>query len=85
MASLPQQLLKTAIEHHRNGELHEAKTLYLEVLSTQPAHPDALHLYGLACHQQGDHNTAIKYIRKAVELVPDQPDFAQQSWRCLAS
>lgn len=66
-------MIKTAIELHKSGQLQEAKAQYRSILNTQPDHPDALHLYGLACHQLGDHETAAKYIRKAVERVPDQP------------
>ena len=62
-----------AIRHHRTGELEAAKALYLDVLVMGPGNPDALHLFGLACHQQGDHRTAADYIGRAVELVPDQP------------
>jgi predicted O-linked N-acetylglucosamine transferase (SPINDLY family) len=62
-----------ATQHHRAGELEAAKSRYLEILKQSPAHADALHLFGLACHQQGDHQTAAHYIRQAVELVPDQP------------
>ena len=62
-----------ATRHHRAGELDAAKALYLEILAQQPAHADALHLFGLACHQQGDHRTAARYIGKALEQVPDQP------------
>ncbi|MGB0132963.1 tetratricopeptide repeat protein [Dokdonella sp.] len=62
-----------ATQHHRLGELEAAKALYLKILKSQPGNPDALHLFGLACHQQGDHWTAVKYIRQAVEKVPGQP------------
>ncbi len=61
------------MQFQRNGELERAKNLYLGVLQEQPDNVDALHLYGLACHQQGDHNTAIEYIEKAVRLMPAQP------------
>jgi predicted O-linked N-acetylglucosamine transferase (SPINDLY family) len=68
-----QQLVKQAMQLHQRGELQQARELYAEVLEISPRHPDALHLYGLACHQQGDHKTAVAYIRQAIELVPDQP------------
>jgi protein O-GlcNAc transferase len=68
-----QQMMSRATQHHRAGELDEAKALYREILKFQPGHADALHLYGLACHQQGDHAAAVRHIRKAVERVPDQP------------
>lgn len=58
---------------HQNGDFEQAKKLYARILETTPQHPDALHLYGLACHQQGDHMTAVHYIKQAVELVPSQP------------
>jgi predicted O-linked N-acetylglucosamine transferase (SPINDLY family) len=67
------QMIKQAMQQHKAGELEQAKSLYLEILEVEPRHSDAWHLYGLACHQQGDHKTAIGYIRQAVELVPDNP------------
>jgi predicted O-linked N-acetylglucosamine transferase (SPINDLY family) len=71
--SSSQQVIRQAMQHQRSGEFEQAKTLYKKVLESAPRHADALHLYGLACHQQGDHKTAVSYIRRAVELVPDQP------------
>lgn len=68
-----QQLMAQATHHHRSGQLEPAKRLYLQILKLQPWNPDALHLYGLACHQLGDHLSAVRSIRQAVELVPDQP------------
>lgn len=65
-------MIKTAIELHKAGQLQQAKARYRDILNTEPDHPDALHLYGLACHQLGDHETAVRYIRKAVERVPTQ-------------
>jgi predicted O-linked N-acetylglucosamine transferase (SPINDLY family) len=65
--------LKQAMQLQQAGALDQAKALYLQVLETQPGNADARHLYGLACHQQGDHKTAIRYIRQAVEMAPDQP------------
>lgn len=65
-------MIKTAIELHQSGQLKQAKALYRDILNTQPDNPDALHLYGLVCHQLGDHETAVRYIRKAVERVPTQ-------------
>lgn len=68
-----QQIIRQAIQLHQSGDFEQAKSLYARVLETAPQHPDALHLYGLACHQQGDHTTAIEYIEQAVKLVPSQP------------
>ena len=74
MATSPlQQMIRQAMRLHQRGELQRARDVYAKVLESAPQHPDALHLYGLACHQQGDHATAISYIRRAIEQVPDQP------------
>ncbi|HMM67372.1 MAG TPA: tetratricopeptide repeat protein [Dokdonella sp.] len=76
MSATPKQLqdlMGRAVQHHRAGELDAAKRLYAEILESRPGHADALHLFGLACHQQGDHRTAVEYIRQAVAQVPDQP------------
>ena len=67
------ELLTRATGHHRAGELDAAKALYRAILAQQPDNADALHLFGLVCHQLGDHQTAVQYIRRAVEQVPDQP------------
>ncbi len=55
-----------------DGHLEQAKDVYRRILKSNPRHPDALHLYGLACHQQGDQQTAIEYIQKAIDQVPGQ-------------
>jgi predicted O-linked N-acetylglucosamine transferase (SPINDLY family) len=68
-----QQMMSRAMRHQRIGELEQAKALYWDILKSQPGNPDALHLFGLACHQQGDHRSAVRFIRQAVERVPDQP------------
>jgi protein O-GlcNAc transferase len=67
-----QQLVKQAMLLHRRGELEQARDIYAQILKFSPRHPDALHLYGLVCHELGDHRTAVTYIRRAVEQVPDQ-------------
>ena len=67
------EMLGQATQLHRAGELEAAKDRYLRILEWQPGNPDALHLFGLASHQQGDHATAVFYIRQAVDRVPDQP------------
>ena len=68
-----QQLMAQATQYHRAGELDAAKALYREILGRQPGNADALHLFGLVCHQQGDHRKAVHYISLAVEQVPAQP------------
>jgi len=68
-----QGLLRRAMELHRGGEPEQARALYRQILEHSPGNPDALHLYGLTCHQLGEHATAVQYIARAVKKVPDQP------------
>ncbi len=73
MTITPQALLQDAMRLHREGDLVGAAQLYGKVLQATPADANALHLYGLVRHQQGAHAEGARYIRKAVDLVPDQP------------
>ncbi len=68
MAEDPRGLLQAAIRLHQERELAPAAAFYQRLLRLAPADPNALHLFGLVRHQQG-----TAYIRRAVELVPDQP------------
>jgi predicted O-linked N-acetylglucosamine transferase (SPINDLY family) len=73
MTTAPQALLQDAMRFHRQGDLVGAAQLYGKVLEATPADANALHLYGLVRHQQGAHAEGATYIRRAVDLVPDQP------------
>lgn len=72
-ATSPRELMARATQLHRVGELDAAKATYRDVLALQPGNADALHLFGLVCHQQGDHRTAVDYIGRAVAHVPNHP------------
>jgi predicted O-linked N-acetylglucosamine transferase (SPINDLY family) len=60
--------LQRALEHHQAGRLDVAQALYRQVLEAEPEHPDALHLYGLAAHQQGHYELAAGYIQRAIAV-----------------
>jgi tetratricopeptide (TPR) repeat protein len=66
-----QDLLTTAIEMHRLGQLGPAAQLYERVLSQQKENAEALHLLGVIRHQQGDHARAVELIGRAVALRPN--------------
>ena len=68
--------LQSAIALHQSGRLKEAATIYKQVLDTDPANGDALHLLGLVSHQSGQSTTAIALIKRALEVSPDHPDFS---------
>ena len=66
----PATRLDTATEHHRRGDLGEARRLYAEVLRAEPAHDLALFRFGLLELQEGRHEAAATLIRAAAERVP---------------
>ena len=61
----PATRLDTATEHHRRGDLGEARRLYAEVLRAEPAHDLALFRFGLLELQEGRHEAAATLIRAA--------------------
>jgi tetratricopeptide (TPR) repeat protein/SAM-dependent methyltransferase len=60
--------LEKAVEHHQQGELDQAETLYQEILRIDPWHADALHLLGVAAHQRNQNETAVDYISRAIAV-----------------
>jgi tetratricopeptide (TPR) repeat protein len=66
-----QDLLTTAIEMHRSGQLGPASQLYQKVLAREQENAEALHLLGVLNHQQGHNDRAIELIRRAVALRPN--------------
>jgi len=68
-------VLTTAIEMHRSGQLASADRLYRQVLAGEAHNADALHLLGVLRHQQGDHAQAVELICKAIALRPNVAAF----------
>lgn len=69
------QALAAASRHHQAGRLHEARSLYEQVLAAEPGNPDACHLLGVLSHQTGDTTTAVALIGRAIRARPGDPDF----------
>jgi len=59
--------------HQRAGRLSEAAAVYQQILGSEPANSDALHLLGLIAHQIGQLDTAVDLIRQAVSIKPSGP------------
>jgi tetratricopeptide (TPR) repeat protein len=70
-----QDMLTTAIEMHRSGQLAAASQLYQKVLAREQGNAEALHLLGVLYHQQGQHARAIELISRAVALRPNSPAY----------
>jgi tetratricopeptide (TPR) repeat protein len=63
-------LLSEALSLHQAGNLAEAARRYQDILEREPTSADALHLFGVLCHQQGDAQRAVELIGQAIALVP---------------
>jgi predicted TPR repeat methyltransferase len=66
--------LKLAIDTHRQGQPRLAAQHYAAILEVAPRHPDALHYMGVAQHQLGNHDAALRLIGNALEAAPDYVD-----------
>ena len=74
LANIP-QLMKSAIQHFQAGRLQPAQAMCQQVLGINPVEVNALHLLGVIAHQEKKHDTAIKFIRKAISINPRVADF----------
>jgi protein O-GlcNAc transferase len=65
-----QQAFDLALQHHQSGRLQEAEQIYRQILTVEPAHPDALHYLGVIAHQTGQCDLAVALVGRAVALRP---------------
>jgi predicted O-linked N-acetylglucosamine transferase (SPINDLY family) len=63
-------LLETAIERHRAGDLVEARAMYRQCLSDTPTHPAAAFRAGLLELQEGHPEVALALIARAAAADP---------------
>ena len=61
-------LLHIASQHHQNGDLSQAETVYRQILETQPENADVFHLLGLISFQRNCFIDAISSISRATIL-----------------
>jgi len=62
-------LLAQAIGLRDAGRLDESTLVCQRVLSMEPCQPDALHLLGLICHDQGRHGRFGDWVDRAVRIA----------------
>lgn len=68
------QAISLAVEHHTQGRLPEAESLYNQILQVDPNNPFALHLLGVIAHQVGKNDIALDLISKALVHKPVFPE-----------
>ena len=73
--TLAQADLQRAFTAWQQGRLEEARLICEALLVGRPTSADALHLLGLIARQTGDSERAATFIRRAVELQPNNPAF----------
>jgi protein O-GlcNAc transferase len=74
MTHSPTQLtLDLALQHHQAGRLHEAESLYRQILTQDPAHNAAMHLLAEIARQTGRDDLALDLTRRALALNPNLP------------
>ena len=69
-----QQVIDLAVQHHNEGRLSKAESIYQQILQSDPNQPVALHLLGVIAHQVGKNDTAVDLITRALALKPDYPE-----------
>lgn len=68
-----QQMLGHAVGLHRAGHLDEAERVYVQILQSKAAPPEAQHLFGVLRGQQGRFEEALKLVEAALKLQPRSP------------
>ena len=65
-----------ALAQHRAGDRVGAERLYRRALVTQPNDPEALHGFGVLCHETGREQEALALLGRAVQLKPGVAQYA---------
>ncbi|HEX2667434.1 MAG TPA: aspartyl/asparaginyl beta-hydroxylase domain-containing protein [Gammaproteobacteria bacterium] len=63
-------LAERASQHAQRGELAAARGLYEDILSLEPANPEALSFIAMSVLQAGDLRGGVQRLERAVELNP---------------
>ena len=66
-----EQVLQLGLQYQTKGNVPAALNLYADILRQIPHQPDALHLTGLCHYQNGDHQKAVDWMRRSIQLNPN--------------
>lgn len=80
-----EKTLEQAVTLHQQGKLNEAEAIYNEILKVSPTHADAFHLLGMVAANRKDYLTAIRHIRRAIELDPTAAMYYNNLGGCLGA
>ena len=79
-----QEMVAEALRLHREGRLADAEQMYRQILSVDPHQPDSLHLLGMIAFENGDKQTAVDLIRKAIEIKGNAASYTR-TWAMCCS
>lgn len=64
------EALQQAIEHHKAGQLPQAEQLYRQILTIDPACPEAWHFLGVIALEVQRYDIAADHIQRAIAILP---------------
>ena len=64
-------LIETAVDLHKNGQINKALNLYLELIKTEENNPQLLFLLGTAYVQLEKTEQGINYLERSLSIKPD--------------
>src|SRR5664280_1868187 len=70
-----EQALQQAIAQQKAGQLQDAERLYRAILEVQPRNPDANHNLGGLAVDAGKPDTALPFLKTALEANPTQEQY----------
>jgi predicted O-linked N-acetylglucosamine transferase (SPINDLY family) len=66
-------MVSKAIEKHKNGDLKNAKDLYLQILEADSHNYNALHMLGVIASQEKNFSHSIDLLQRAILIKSDDP------------
>ncbi|HWW62538.1 MAG TPA: tetratricopeptide repeat protein, partial [Thermoanaerobaculia bacterium] len=73
-ASLDAALLYSGVLKEKRGDLQGAGRVYLAYLEKNPNDVAAMLRFGVCAQRSGHADTAVKYLKRVVELAPESPE-----------
>src|SRR5215475_3815118 len=64
-------VMRAALAAQKSGRCREAAEGYRRVLAVDPSNYDATHMLALVEYEDGDQETALALLRRAIDLRPD--------------
>lgn len=71
MSNTLNDAINRALDFHRQGEIGEAESIYVDILKQIPNQPDTLHFLGIIRHQQGRNIESEELISKSLKFAPN--------------